>query len=715
MRIALLWHMHQPDYRHPDTHYEEMPWTRLHALKNYLDMARLVEEAPPAIRVTFNLTPALMEQLAQMASQGPRDPFYRLARKAPVQLTPADKAFLLANFFSANEERLIQTQRGYADLHRKAGGGTAQPSRSTESWSDQDWLDLQVCFHLAWCGRTLREEDLVRHLLARGRPYKEGEKHALLDLQDRFLGRILPYYRKLWETGRIEISTTPLNHPILPLLCDLRAAREGDPTCPVDGLDFRFPDDARDQVIRGRAAAERILGQVPQGMWPSEGSVSEPVVRILETAGVRWIATDQQILARSLAAANVQTPFPAHLRPWRLRGTVGPAIFFRDTPLSDRIGFTYSRWPAEEAVQDFVARARATVAADPDPAHACLPIILDGENAWEFYEDMGTPFLSALYRALDDAPDIQLVTCSEAVEATPVHTLPRLKAGSWIFANLNTWIGHTEKNRAWELLGETRREFQDQLGHRPPEVMEEARRHLFKAESSDWFWWLGDDHPSPNKYSFEELFRRNLRAVWRVLGRTPPAGLSRPIPEPRALPRVESAPPFALIHPNIDGEDVPYFEWIGAGTLEIGPQSGAIFTGAPLFRRLQYGFDLTRFYVRLTPVEGRAEHLLRDAQLRIHLRTGTDQQAMRVQADPSGALVLHPSPADPPTPLGSWAVGRLFEAGLSLEPLGLGSRDTFSFYLEVLLPDGPAERVPKDGALTCVVPPPHFDQLHWSV
>lgn len=266
LRLAILWHMHQPDYRDPRTGMESMPWVRLHALKDYYDMARLVEEAPPGIRVTFNLTPVLLLQLEDLVAQGSRDPFTRAGRKPIAQLTALDKGILLRHYFSVNEERMLRPLDRYAWLHEQVKAAGERVEEMVDLFSPQDYLDLQTLFALAWSGRTLREKPLVRRLLAKGRNFTEEERDALLTLQDGFLEGVLPLYRRLQEEGRIEISVTPLYHPILPLLCDLQAAREANPSCSVEGLRFRHPEDAREQVRRARELGESWFGRKPTGI-----------------------------------------------------------------------------------------------------------------------------------------------------------------------------------------------------------------------------------------------------------------------------------------------------------------------------------------------------------------------------------------------------------------------------------------------------------------
>jgi alpha-amylase/alpha-mannosidase (GH57 family) len=714
VRIVLLWHMHQPDYRDPETGVPMMPWVRLHAVQNYYDMARLADEAPPGMKLCFNLTPVLLSQLAQLSEGGPRDRLHDLCRRPIADLDPAARAWLVEQLFSTNEERKIRPVQGYGRLFQKAGPHRGPGARTAPGLTNQELLDLQVFFHLAWSGRTLREDPFVAGLCARIQGgFVEAERDRLLALHDALLPKIVPLYSRLWAEGRIEVATTPLHHPILPLLCDLRSAREGNPRADLAGLAFRFPEDASLQIREGLALARRALGREPRGMWPSEGSLSEPVLQIMGTQGVRWAASDQHVLQGSLAQAGQPRHGSAHLHPWSLARGEGPAIFFRDNELSDRIGFTYARWPAADAVEDLLARARARLAAVEDPARACLSIVLDGENAWEFYEDHGTPFLRGLYRALAEAPDLTPVTPSEALAALDVCSLPCLRAGSWIGACFDTWVGHPEKNRAWAALARARRALE--VAERRPgastEALTECRAHLLRAEASDWFWWLGDDHPTPNKASFEAIFRTHLRAAWRALGHAPPADLERSLLAMNA-PELRLRQPTTLIRPHIDGQDRRYYDWVGAGHFDASRQAGAIETGSARFVRLDFGFDGTRLFLRLVPADP-AGARLQGVEARLLLLTGADDRERMVATEPGGILRLA-GPGESGA-CGRWAGDHVLELAVDLCAVGLASGTPLALAVEVFSADGRVDRLPLDGTLRTQTPDTAFTSRHWHL
>ena len=561
--VAVLWHMHQPDYRDDATGRPRQPWARLHALHAYYDMIRLVREEPRA-RVVLNVVPSLLWQLADLARpDAPPDPVLALCRRDPADLDREERRRLLRDGFGFHHARRFAELPRLAELwERRGGDGRAVPPGAEERFTAQGLRDLQVLFHLAWCGRTLREDPLVAALLARGRDFTEAEKQALLDRQQAFLAGVLPAWREAVASGQVELSVTPLTHPILPLLCDTDAAREARPDLPLPQRRFQRPGDAWYHVVTALAEAERLLGTRPAGMWPAEGSLSRDAVRILAAAGVRWAAGDQGVLEGSLARAGVPVPPARHFQAWRWGGDGMPALFFRDTGLSDAIGFRFQSMPAAAAVAELVGHLENIRAALPEGGRYLVPLILDGENPWEYYPDSGVAFLQQLYAAVADHPHLEWRTFSDHLDGGGMAAdLPDLRAGSWIRADFTTWIGHPEKNRAWDLLAAVRAACEPALqaaGVYHPVALPDGRRlaawdpqrvgptaagdvaravaALANAESSDWFWWFGDDNPTDFADRFDAQFRDHLAAACRLLGVAPPAAVSQPVRRPRKEP-----------------------------------------------------------------------------------------------------------------------------------------------------------------------------------
>jgi len=592
LKVCILWHMHQPDYRDPVSGQTLLPWTWLHGVKDYGEMLETIVETDA--RVTINLVPSLLEQLERYASGEAQDRWLALLSRPPGAMSIAERQFMVEQFFSVNEETKIFSNRRYHQLYQLRGVGAQVDGKN---FSEQDLLDLQVCFLLAWTGSHLqRKSSLVAELLQQGELFREEQKQQLLACCNEELNRVLDFHRQLEETGQIEISVTPYAHPILPLLCDLHTALEPSPGLPLPAVDFRHPEDARLQVREGLRTAERVFGQRPRGMWPAEGGVSPAVVKLMKDEGVLWAATDEDILARSLDGGLNRRSDLYHIYQYN-----DLPLLFRDRELSDRIGFLYAGWESSEAVNDLLKRLQRISSRAPG---GTVAIILDGENCWERYPDNGYPFLSDFYRALQDEPSLEMSTIKDAlVESQPIP-LVRLASGSWIRSDFTTWIGHPEENQAWELLKQTRAEvITDEIETalaQPQEPLSDLVRELLRAEGSDWFWWFGDEHATAQADIFDRLFRRHLEGLYHLKGLPVPSRLHRAIKPVQK--KVVGFEPTACFTPQIDGRMGNYFEWLAAGRIELAV-GGAMHSSGRSLEDLYYGYDQTQIYFRFDQPE----------------------------------------------------------------------------------------------------------------
>ncbi|MEB3328210.1 MAG: glycoside hydrolase family 57 protein [Candidatus Sericytochromatia bacterium] len=572
--VALVWHQHQPRYpMRPGTRTFEQPWVRLHAAKDYADMLLLVREFP-ALRVTFNLTPVLLAQLDDYA-EGATDRHAELALQDPAAWSEATRREAGDRFFQVSGPMLAQ----WPQLARlKAKGWQAM--------SAQDWRDAAVLFHLAWTDRAFLRDEPYRTLAAKGQGYTADDARALLALHRRLMRDVVRLHREAQDAGQVEVTTTPYAHPILPLLVDGRLARAAQPGDPLPERPFAFRKDAAHHVNRARRDYEQRFGRAPRGMWPGEGSVAEPVLPLFQAAGVQWIATDEEVLARSLRQDLTGPARGALYHPYRL-GT-GPAVFFRDRRLSDDIGFRYNKLPAEQAAADFLSQVQAIAAAQAGEPPV-ISVILDGENAWEWYPDDGKGFLRALYRGLTTTPGLQTVTPGAYLATHPPRALPRLWPGSWINASFATWIGEADENRAWEALREAR-EAVARFARRHGEAdrrTQAALETLYHAEGSDWFWWYGQDQDSGRDHEFDTAYRQLLRTAYRQLGEAPPASLAHPL---TAAPTPVARRPFL---PVLDGT-LARGEWDGAAQVLA---TGQTMQADRPIEALWHGADATHRYI----------------------------------------------------------------------------------------------------------------------
>ncbi|HSW50366.1 MAG TPA: glycoside hydrolase family 57 protein, partial [Bryobacteraceae bacterium] len=506
IHVCVLWHMHQPFYKDLVSGEYKLPWTRLHALKDYRGMVRVLEDFPE-VHQTFNVVPSMMVQVEEYAEGRASDPFLNCALKASDTLSEEEQAFILRYFFQADPARMIARYPRYAELHDIWRTADRNVVRARRRFGVQAFRDLQVLSQLVWFDEdSLSGDAEVRELALKGRGYSPEDQSLLGRKQGEFLATVLPAYKEFAARGQIEISTTPFYHPILPLVCDSDIARVSHPGVPLPGR-FQYPQDARLQLVRARQYMLEKFGCEPAGLWPSEGSVSDEVLGLASELGFRWAATDNGVLARTLGvAAGAAETYKPYV--WRREGREIRMVF-RDHFLSDLVGFVYSRMGEAEAASDLLGRihdnCRPILAAGRD---ALVPIILDGENAWEYYEKNGRPFLRELYRRISLDPDILALTVSEALERTEPAPLGHIFPASWISTNFDIWIGHTEDNQAWEYLLAARRAYERLTASHEgaglsPENRALALEELLIAEGSDWCWWYGPHHDSANRPEFD--------------------------------------------------------------------------------------------------------------------------------------------------------------------------------------------------------------------
>ena len=708
VNLVLVWHMHQPQYRDPVSGRYMLPWTRLHALKDYWGMVKVLAEFP-GVHATFNIVPLLAAQIEEYASGKFREPWFELAFAAADTLKPEQKKEILERAFQVNEI-YVQRWPRFADLQSqvRSAGGEACAAR----FNQQDWRDLQLLSQLAWMDEEYIAKDPVVNLLAaKGTGFSERDKELLREKQLELLGAVLPEYRIAAESGQIEISTTPYYHPILPLLCDTDIARVSNPHTPLPHPPFRFPSDAREQLLRARKYHERVFGKPPAGLWPSEGSVSDEALEIAADLGFKWFATDEGVLGRTRNigfwrdAGGYPENGPDLYSPWKLQRDGKEMFgFFRDHYISDLVGFVYSRMGALQAAEDFHRRIRAIGDREPAGRTATVSIILDGENAWEYYPENGRQFLREFYRRVQNDGEIRALTASEAIEANcNAPTMPGIFPASWINANFDVWIGHREDVRAWDLLRDAREVYervaQRKSGKASDEQLARAYEAVLAAEGSDWNWWYGPEHGSANDAEFDELYRKHLTEIYAALGEPAPGVLAHPIKKAPELGRRE--PPESFLEVAVDGRETSYFEWLGAGLYATDTRGGTMHGRTRALVGLYYGFSEKYFYLRVDPVkEAIAE--IPDFQLRLTLWDSretsiTVRVAQREFAgcvvERGGACLLHPET------MVTAAFGKIIEVAMARELFDLRGRR--QLLLSVALWEGglPIAVLPVDGML----------------
>jgi len=727
--IAFVWHMHQPYYKDDITGSYILPWVRMHGIKDYYDMPALLSDFPD-IHQTFNLVPSLLKQIQDYVDNGATDKFLELTLKPAGELTQSNKLFLLKNSFMANWDTMIKPYPGYWSLLDRRGFSVSPNDlqNATRYFTTQDYLDLQVWFNLTWFDPLFKNNDpFLKELVRKGMGYTENEKAQLIRKQREVMALIIPEYKRLAGIGRIELTTTPFYHPILPLLCNTDLAKEAEPNIHLPVNRFSHPEDAKVQIDRACAYHEKLFGMRPAGMWPSEGSVAEDILPLISSAGIKWIGTDEGVLARSLGIhidrdfAGVMKNPEVLYKPYLAgKGDARVSIVFRDHTISDLVGFVYSKWDYKNAVHDLVDRLHRVRRGLSNGPHL-VSIILDGENAWEYYQNDGRDFFLYLYERLSGEQGLRCVTVGEYLKEHPAESaIDHLHAGSWINANYRVWIGHEEDNQAWDLLSLTRKALTDYASRGgDPDKIARAWEEIYISEGSDWNWWYGDDHYSENDEEFDLLFRTHLMNVYRIIGLDVPDELQISIlrEDRQALPTVELT---AFISPTIDGQVTNYFEWLPAGFYDVSQGGGAMHRGASIVTHIYYGFDLKNMFVRLDPSGSFKDENVADLAFFINFLSpkGLDVE-IRVlpQEHRVNAALFRGVNGDRSqiAAINNVAANEVIELAIPFDLLGVKPNDEVHIFVTVERSGSEIEKWPFRGYIQFKAPTDDFEAMMWQV
>jgi alpha-amylase/alpha-mannosidase (GH57 family) len=606
LKVAFIWHMHQPYYKDVKTNRYLLPWVRLHALKDYYDMVAILDNYP-GISMTFNLVPTLIEQLQDYSSNSVYDRHLFLTEKRADQLTPDEKLEIVRDFFMGNQATMIKPYPRYYQLLLRRGDDPEKFPQIAQKFTPQDFLDLQVWSNLVWFDPIFRKDAELAPMFKKREYFTEEDKKSMLSKQKSIIHSIIPKYKEQKDKGQIEITISPCCHPILPLICDTDIAKVSAPNVSLPKKRFSHPEDALAQIKCGIDFYEKVFGGRPKGMWPSEGSISEDVIPLMAQSGIEWAATDEEILYLSMKVERFSNHYKSELlyKPYEVTVKESKLSFvFRDHQLSDLIGFVYSHWNPQEAATDFINRLldiRRNLK-EEEISESVVSIILDGENCWEYYKNDGNDFLNALYLGLSREKLIQTTTISKYLEETRVKSrLTSLYPGSWIDHNFKIWIGEPEDNLAWDLLSEARDklvEFQQKKGKDiPEERLKAAWKEIYVAEGSDWCWWYGSAHSGPGSELFDLLFRSHLLSVYDTIETEPPEALFQSLRT--AAKGLAIQEPTNFITPTLDGKVTHFYEWEGAGVLDCVKLSGVIRRAFSIVKQIYFGHNLENLYLRI--------------------------------------------------------------------------------------------------------------------
>jgi alpha-amylase/alpha-mannosidase (GH57 family) len=622
LNVCFVWHMHQPDYKDHLTGQYQMPWVRLHGVKDYLDMVVLLKKYP-AIRQTFNIVPSLMDQLEDYATSSIALDRYQ-AVTLQSSLTPEDRLFILERFFDANADRMVARSPYYMQLltrRNQLGGAQA----ALPYFTDVELFDLTMLFHLVWTDPLWFEQyPQLQAWWQQGQGFSAEDRAQLLQLHQHILQQVLPVYKQMQDSGQIEVTVTPYYHPILPLLVDTDSALIGDPAAVLPAERFAHPEDAMAQLTMALAKYEHVFGCKARGVWPSEQSVSPKVLQILAELGLQWTISSEGVLAKSIGVGWDKDEYgsPRNITPLVQNYDAGGVrMVFRHLTLSDLIGFHYQRMHPTDAVNDLLGRLKHIQhqLTAQGVAQGTVTIALDGENCWEGYEQDGHPFLHQLYQQLSAEPTFNVCTISEALQTQPPKALPLLHTGSWIEDNFKIWIGDPLKNQGWQYLVQARQALVAAQPQLTPTVAQQAWKELYIAQGSDWFWWYGEPHDSGQDDLFDDQFRLHVRNIYQLI--------NQPIPDDLYLPIVSDGTPVykpqGAITPTCDGYSASGAEWQLAGRYECARGSGAMHQTNVLLRRFYYGSGNGMLYLRLecdrallTPMHSVVIYVCNDNKLR---------------------------------------------------------------------------------------------------
>ena len=714
VNLVLIWHMHQPQYRDPASGRYVLPWTRLHALKDYWGMVRTLREFPN-FHATFNVVPSLAAQLEEYASGTFSEPWFDIAFRPAEELDADAKSVILDRAFQINRENLMRRWPRFTELFNRTQHADKEMN-AADLFSMRDWRDVQLLSQLAWMDEFwLTSDPVLLRLADKGANFTEEDKLELRGKQLELLREVLPEYRRASESGQIELSTTPFYHPILPLVCDSDMGRVSNPHSQPLVPAFRYPDDAAEQLRRARNYHEKLFGRAPAGLWPSEGSVSDQALDLAAEQGFRWFGTDEGVLGRTLGigfgrdGSGIPENADRMYSPLRvLRNGKEIVGFFRDHMLSDLVGFVYSRMGAMAAAEDLHQRLRAI----GDRVHTGRPltvsIILDGENAWEYFPHSGREFLKQFYRRVEADPDIHALTASEAIVAAgDIPSVENVVPGSWINANFDIWIGDREDLVAWGMLRKAREAYakakrlhdQGADGAVNAENLAASYESLLAAEGSDWCWWYGPEHSTYNDAEFDAFYRTLLTEVYLKIAAEPPGELAEPI---KRLPEdALISPPQSYLNVRVDGRESSYFEWLGAGLYAADRRGGSMHGRAYLMHELHYGFDDEWLYVRVDMFE-EAKAELRDCVFRVAVRAA---QEVKIQARVrDGILTEVQVETNDACLLGAQqyvqvAYGQILEVAIARSVIETAGRETIQLATSLWESGLPVDMLPSEGSL----------------
>ena len=607
LSIAFIWHMHQPIYKSEPEGLYLMPWVRLRAIKDYLDMLFVMDKFK-GLKLNFNLVPMLISSIYDYGYNDAHDIFSRLTITPVEELTDDEKEFILNHFFDVNYQNMILPYPEYKKLYDKR---FQSPDVSIHDFSPQEYADIMSWFNLVWFDPMWRENPEIKSLFEKKNgEFTQADREKIIELQRDLIKKIIPAYKKYQEDGKIEISTSPYYHPILPLLLDMEDAKVANPNAQYPEINSDMSSDARLNVEIALDTFEDIFGIRPSGIWPSEQCISEKTLQLFQNLGVRWTISDEGILEQALKKEFVRD-FRGYLEdPYDLCHSYTYNyedkkidLLFRDAVIPNLIGFEYPHHDPVKAANDLYDRIKTRqkkLLSSPDEKHI-LTIAMDGENCWENYPNDGHEFLETLYKLILEDDDLETVRVSDYLDEIDKlenrknsFVLETIKPGSWINRDFLLWIGEPTKNLAWTYMDNARCALIDyQQKYPEDENLESAWQELLISQSSDWYWWYGEPNDSGQDDIFDHLFREHLKNIYKAIKKPVPKYLETPLAE--FIETHSRYPQGVFEHFELDGKNTNS-KWENAGCIDI--PAPPTMQERRFFNKIYFGYDTENLYLR---------------------------------------------------------------------------------------------------------------------
>ena len=625
LSLAIYWHMHQPVYEIEGTYL--MPWARLHAVKDYLDMVLILEKFPK-LKLNFDVVPALMDTVLDY-TQGRHDIHSELTISNVYEMSSEEKAFVLNNFFSSKFETMIFRSENYKNLYQKR---YAKDVCNPDEFSPEEISDLMALFNLVWIDSVhFTRYPKLQELWDKQYNYTLEDRIDIINIHREIMMEIIPTYKKYIHEGRIEMTTSAYYHSILPILIDLKASTKK--TMTTEGLpsSWNMLEDAKAQIKKALDRVEEVMGIRPKGFWPPELCLGPKTLGILASEGIEWTISDEGILSDSINfnfvrdfKGNLNDPYHL-LKTYEYQTKTNPInVIFRDRSIANLINFEYGGLDSKMAANDLYDKIKIIqnkLLVSPDDKHL-LTIALDGENCWENYQNDGNEFLNLLYSLIENDDSLETVLITDYIkEDKHKKSLEKIHSGSWIDKTFQYWIGESTKNKAWSYLKQTRDDYEAfAKENKDHPNLELAHRELMIAEGSDWFWWYGEPNNSGQDYVFDYMYRERLKNVYLALGLQTPEQLDVSLITKIEMPFKH---PTNYISPRMDGLKESYNDWYHSGNINM--LDGPVFRENKNVDKIHFGCDNNNVYFRLHVNKNSSDNSFIDRinQFYIYIRNAT--------------------------------------------------------------------------------------------